>query len=58
MQLPADGLIVIAYSAAPGSPAEEKLSFLASWAAQHRPATEALGPAIAPTSAADHNQDP
>jgi transposase len=32
----ADGLIVIAYSAAPGSPAEEKLSFLASWAAQYR----------------------
>lgn len=58
MQLPADGLTVIAYSAAPGSPAEEKLSFLASWAAQHRPATEALDPTIAPASAADHNQDP
>jgi transcriptional regulator with XRE-family HTH domain len=48
LQLPGDDLIVIAYSAAPGSPAEEKLSFLASWAAQHRRATGAAGPASPP----------
>jgi transcriptional regulator with XRE-family HTH domain len=58
MQLPADGLVVIAYSAAPGSPAEEKLSFLASWATQHRPTTEAAGPAIPPARPADRNQHP
>jgi MmyB-like transcription regulator ligand binding domain/Helix-turn-helix domain len=59
MQLPADGLIVIAYSAALGSPAEEKLSSLASWAAQHRPATtEAAGPPIPPARPADRNQHP
>ncbi len=48
LQLAADGLIVIAYSAAPGSPAEEKLSFLASWAAQHGPTTEPVGQAAPP----------
>lgn len=58
LQLPADGLIVIAYSAGPGSPAEEKLSFLASWAAQHRRTAEVLGPAIPAASAADRNQHP
>lgn len=35
MQLAGDGLVVIAYSAVPDSPDQEKLSFLASWAAQH-----------------------
>ena len=40
LHLPADGLVVIAYSAAPDSPAEEQLSFLASWAAQHRTTTD------------------
>jgi transcriptional regulator with XRE-family HTH domain len=47
MYLPGDGLIVVAYSADQGSPAAEKLSFLASWAAQHRP-----------TSAADDDEIP
>lgn len=55
MQLPGDELTVIAYSAAPGSPAEEKLSFLASWAAQHRPAAEAAGSALPPIRPADHD---
>jgi transcriptional regulator with XRE-family HTH domain len=42
MQLPADpGLSLVAYSAEAGSPADEALRFLASWAATHDPA-EAL----------------
>lgn len=40
MQLPGDDLVVIAYSAAPDSTDQEKLSFLASWAAQHQTATD------------------
>ncbi|AWG97172.1 helix-turn-helix transcriptional regulator [Rhodococcus ruber] len=39
LHLPGDGLVIIAYSAAPDSPASEQLSFLASWAAQHRSTT-------------------
>lgn len=54
LQLPDDGLVLIAYSAAPGSPAEEKLSFLATWAAQQRSVAEAAGPAKPPTRPADH----
>jgi hypothetical protein len=53
MELTGDGLVIIAYSTAPGSPAEENLSFLASWAAQHHPTKPADGnekPAISPTS--------
>jgi hypothetical protein len=58
MQLTGDNLTVIAYSAERGSPAEEKLSFLASWAAQHRPTSDAtLGgettPPIAPAARSD-----
>ncbi len=49
MQLAGDDLIVIAYVAAPDSPAAEKLSFLASWAAQHRPTARAPGPANPPS---------
>jgi transcriptional regulator with XRE-family HTH domain len=37
LHLPGDGLVVIAYGADRGSADEEKLAFLASWAAQHRP---------------------
>jgi hypothetical protein len=39
----ADDLVVIAYSADRGSPAGEKLSFLASWAAQHRRPNDLAG---------------
>ncbi len=31
LDLPGDGLTIIAYTAQPGSPAEEKLALLASW---------------------------
>jgi hypothetical protein len=48
MQLLADDLIVIAYSADRGSPAEEKLSYLASWAAEHRPTGDPAGKAETP----------
>lgn len=44
MQLPGDELLVIAYSAAPGSPAEEKLSFLASWATTDTPTADSEQP--------------
>jgi hypothetical protein len=54
MQLLGDDLIVIAYSADRGSSAEEKLSFLASWAAEHRPSGDpaeiAEGPARVDTT--------
>ncbi|MGW4771301.1 MmyB family transcriptional regulator [Nocardia sp. NPDC004278] len=40
LHLPGDGLVVIAYSAVPDTPAHEQLSFLASWAAQHRTTTD------------------
>jgi hypothetical protein len=56
MQLPGDRLVIIAYSAAPGTPAEENLSFLASWAAQHQPTKPADSnekPAISPTTRPD-----
>jgi len=56
MQLPGDELVIIAYSAAPGTPAEENLSFLASWAAQHQPTKPADSnekPAISPTTRPD-----
>ncbi|MFC7621501.1 helix-turn-helix domain-containing protein [Microlunatus sp. GCM10028923] len=33
LELPADGLVLIAYTAAPGSPAEDQLHLLATWAA-------------------------
>jgi hypothetical protein len=39
LELPADGLVLIAYTADPGSPAEDQLQLLAAWAATHRPAT-------------------
>ena len=39
MDLPADpGLSLIAFSAEPGSPDDDALRFLASWAATHHPA--------------------
>ncbi len=39
LELPADpGLVLIAFSAAPGSPDADALTFLASWAATHHPA--------------------
>ncbi len=42
MELPADpGLSLIAFSAEPGSPDDDALRLLASWAATHDP-TEAL----------------
>lgn len=44
MELTGDDLILIAYAAEPGSPDQQKLNFLASWAAQHG-APESLGPA-------------
>lgn len=45
MHLPGDELILIAYSAAPDSPAQEKLSFLASWAAKQHHAAKDPDPA-------------
>ena len=39
MHLHGDDLVLIAYSAAPDSPDQEKLAFLASWAARHHPRT-------------------
>jgi transcriptional regulator with XRE-family HTH domain len=39
LELPADpGLVLIAFTAVPGSPDDDALRFLASWAAAHRPA--------------------
>ena len=39
MELPADpGLALVAFSAEAGSPADDALRFLASWAATHEPA--------------------
>ena len=35
MELPGDGLVIITYTAEPGSPAAEALRFLSSWATQH-----------------------
>jgi hypothetical protein len=38
MQLPADpGLALVAFSAEAGSPSDDALRFLASWAATHEP---------------------
>jgi hypothetical protein len=42
LELPADGLVLLAYTADPGSPAEEQLQLLAAWASTQEPAT--LGP--------------
>jgi len=39
LELPGDGLVLIAYTADPGSPAEEQLQLLATWAATRHPAT-------------------
>lgn len=38
LELPGDGLVLIAYTADPGSPADEKLRLLAGWAATQHPA--------------------
>ena len=44
LDLAGDGLTIIAYSAAPGSPAEDQLQLLATWSATtHTPASEAAG---------------
>jgi hypothetical protein len=49
LDLAGDGLTVIAYSAAPGSQAEDQLKLLAAWSATARtPASEAAG--ISPPS--------
>ena len=46
LELPSDGLTMIAYSAAPGSPAEDQMKLLAAWSATAQtPATE---PAVTP----------
>ena len=37
LELPGDDLVLIAYTADPGSPAEDQLQLLASWAATHAP---------------------
>ncbi len=37
LELPGDDLVLIAYTADPGSPAEDQLQLLASWAASHSP---------------------
>ncbi|HEY5978284.1 MAG TPA: helix-turn-helix transcriptional regulator [Microlunatus sp.] len=55
LELPADDLTLIAYTADPGSPAEDQLRLLASWAATHpsartSTATRPLGSEPAPTS--------
>ena len=39
LDLPGDGLVLIVYTADPGSPAEEQLQLLAAWTATSRPAT-------------------
>ena len=38
LELPADGLVLIVYTADPGSPAEEQLQLLAGWASTSHPA--------------------
>lgn len=40
LELPGDDLVLIAYTADPGSPAEEQLQLLAAWAATHRSRSE------------------
>ncbi|HEY9292461.1 MAG TPA: helix-turn-helix transcriptional regulator [Microlunatus sp.] len=40
LELPADDLVLIAYTADPGSPAEDQLRLLASWAASQRAAAD------------------
>ena len=39
LELPGDGLVLIAYTADPGSPAQEQLQLLAAWAATQHPVT-------------------
>jgi MmyB-like transcription regulator ligand binding domain/Helix-turn-helix domain len=39
LEMPGDDLVLIAYTADPGSPAEDQLRLLASWAATRQPAT-------------------
>lgn len=39
LELPGDGLVLVAYTADPGSPAEEQLQLLATWAATPHPTT-------------------
>ena len=43
LELPGDGLIMVAYTADPGSPAQQQLQLLAAWAAtQHRAPLDAI----------------
>jgi hypothetical protein len=45
MELPADpGQTIVAYTAEPGSPSQEKLGLLASWSATVQPERPAAGP--------------
>jgi hypothetical protein len=47
MDLPADpGLSMVAFSAAAGSPSDEAVRFLGSWAATHDPATGERDPDV------------
>jgi transcriptional regulator with XRE-family HTH domain len=49
LELPGDGLVLIAYTAEPGSESKEKLDFLASWSAQQQaviPAATANSPGL------------
>lgn len=43
LEFPGDDAVIIAYTAAPGSPAEEQLKVLASWAATNLATTPAVG---------------
>ena len=45
LELPGDNLVLIAYTADPGSPAEDQLALLASWAATHQPNAASADPA-------------
>jgi transcriptional regulator with XRE-family HTH domain len=49
LELPGEGLTLIAYTAEPGSPAEEKLAFLASWSTTNS-TTAKPAPAQPPTA--------
>jgi hypothetical protein len=45
LELPGDDLILVAYTADPGSPAEDQLQLLTAWAASQSPAVTRLDPA-------------
>ena len=58
LELPGDDLTLIAYTADAGSPAEDQLRLLASWAAtQHAAPHDAASRQSADTATTDHRPD-